>query len=71
MSITMIYAYSIIGIFNLPVDIIETIYVMSLMQLISFIPIQVLGGLGISEITIVYLYGVFGINHAEKKSSVL
>jgi uncharacterized membrane protein YbhN (UPF0104 family) len=30
-------------------------------QLISIIPIQVFGGLGVSEVTTMYLYGLFGV----------
>ena len=71
MTATMLSGYTIVGIFNLPVGVWESIYVMALIQLISFVPIQVLGGLGVSEITIVYLYGVFGIAQAEMSAIAL
>ncbi len=65
MSATMAYAYAVIGIFNLPIGIWASIYLTTLLQLVSFIPIQVLGGLGTSDLTMVYLFGVFGIPQAE------
>ncbi len=65
MTVTMIEGYTIVGAFNLPISIWESVYIIALMQLVSFVPIQVLGGLGISEVTLVYLYGLFGINQAE------
>ena len=65
MSATMAYAYTIVGMFNLPVSIWASIYITTLLQLISFVPIQVLGGLGVSDLTTVYLFGAFGINQAE------
>ena len=37
------------------------IFVNSWIQLISWIPIQVFGGLGVAETSQVYLYGLFGI----------
>ena len=65
MSATMVYAYTIIGIFDLPIGIWSSIYITTLLQLVSFVPIQVLGGLGVSDLTMVYLFGIFGISQAE------
>jgi len=41
------------------------IFVNSWIQLISWIPIQVFGGLGVMETSQVYLYGLFGIPAAQ------
>jgi uncharacterized membrane protein YbhN (UPF0104 family) len=65
MSVSMIYTYTVVGIFALPIKVWESLYIAALMQLVSFVPIQVLGGLGVSELTMVYLYGLFGISQAE------
>ena len=65
MTATMMYSYTVVGIFDLPIKVWENIYITSILQLISFVPIQVLGGLGITEVSMVYLYGVFGINPVE------
>jgi len=37
------------------------VFVNAWIQLISWLPIQVFGGLGVSETSQVYLYGLFGI----------
>jgi len=71
MTITMFFGYSEIGLFNLPVTMWGSIYITSLNQLVSFIPIQVLGGLGIAEVTLVYLYGIFGVPQAEMSGVAL
>ncbi len=71
MTVTMLYEYTVVGIFALPINMWESTYVMSLMQLISFVPVQVLGGLGISEVTTVYLYGILGIDPVEMATVVL
>lgn len=65
MSVTMLYAYTVVGIFDLPIGVWEALYIAALLQLVSFIPIQVLGGLGVADLTMVYLYGVFGIPQTE------
>ena len=71
MTLTMAYAYTNVGIFNLPISAWEAIYASSLEQMVSFVPIQVLGGLGVTDLTIVYLYGVFGIDQAEMSAVAL
>lgn len=65
MTVTMMYSYTVVGIFNLPIKIWENMYITSILQLISFVPIQILGGLGVTEVSMVYLYGVFGIDPVE------
>lgn len=71
MTVSMAFAYTIVGLFDLPLGIWEPVYVMSLLQLVSFVPIQILGGLGVSDVTIVYLYGIFGIAQAEMAAIAL
>ncbi|MGA7604445.1 MAG: hypothetical protein WCA79_00855, partial [Anaerolineales bacterium] len=41
------------------------VFVNSWIQLISWLPIQVFGGLGVAETSQVYLYGLFGIPAAQ------
>jgi uncharacterized protein (TIRG00374 family) len=71
MSATMILVYASVMLFNVQVGFWPVIYVASLMQLVSFVPIQVLGGLGVTEVTIVYLYSFFGIDPAEMSAVAL
>jgi len=65
MSATMVFAYTVIGLFDLPVGIWSSIYITALLQLVSFTPILVLGGLGVSDLTMVYLFDIFGVAQAE------
>jgi uncharacterized protein (TIRG00374 family) len=71
MTATMAFAYSGMRIFDVQVGIWAIIYVSSLMQLVSYVPIQVLGGLGVSEVTAVYLYSMFGVDQGEMSAVML
>jgi len=61
MTATMLYGYSRVQTFLVPLDIWAIIFVASLVQFISIVPLQVFGGLGVTEISLVYFYGLFGI----------
>ena len=39
----------------------QVVFPNAFVQLISWVPIRVFGGLGISETSLVYLFGVFGL----------
>lgn len=71
MTITMVSAITSIWMFNIHLEIWPLIYVASLMQLVSFVPIQVLGGLGVSEVTSVYLYSFFGLGQGKMSAVML
>jgi len=61
----LIFAYSSLRVFGVHVDIWPVIFVVSLTQVMTLLPIQVLGGLGLQDISYLYLYGLFGINQSE------
>ena len=61
LTATMAYFYSRVQTFQIPLDLWAIIFIAALMQFISIIPLQVFGGLGVTEISLVYLYGLFGI----------
>ena len=65
MSLTMAYSYSRIQTFHIPLDLWAIIFIASLLQFVSVIPIQIFGGLGVNEVTLLYLYGLFGIVQAD------
>ena len=48
--------------FSIPFGIWVIVFVSCLLQLISLVPISVFGGLGVNEISLVYLYGFFGLS---------
>jgi len=59
MTVTMAASYSRIQILQVPLGFWPIILITSLMQLVSLIPIQVFGGLGVNEVSSYYLYGLF------------
>jgi hypothetical protein len=71
MTVTMISSIAGIWMFGVRISVAPLIYVASLMQLISFVPIQVLGGLGVIELTSVYFYSFFGLDQGEMSAVML
>ena len=61
LTIGMLHSYSRVQIFHIPIDFWPIVFMVSISQFISLIPIQILGGLGTREITSLYLYGLFNI----------
>lgn len=65
MTLTMAYSYSRFQIFPIPADFWVILFITSILQFISIIPIQVFGGLGVSELTLVYLFSLFGVTQVD------
>jgi Lysylphosphatidylglycerol synthase TM region len=65
MTLTMAYSYARFQIFHVPADFWVIIFITSIMQFISIIPIQIFGGLGVSELTLVYLFSLFGVTQVD------
>jgi uncharacterized membrane protein YbhN (UPF0104 family) len=61
MIATLVYGYSRVQTFQIPLDFWAIIFISSLMQFVSIIPFQVFGGLGVTEVSLIYLYGLFGV----------
>jgi len=61
MALTMAWVYASLRAFSLIVPASVLVFVNSWIQLISWLPIQVFGGLGVAETSQIYLYGLFGI----------
>ena len=70
-SCTMAWFYTVIRAFHIPIDFPAMLFISAMLQIISFIPIQVFGGLGVSEISSMYLYGLFGVPQAEISAALL
>jgi uncharacterized membrane protein YbhN (UPF0104 family) len=47
--------------FQLPIDALSVLFVSCILQLFSMIPVSVFGGLGITEVTSLYLYTLLGV----------
>lgn len=65
MTLTMAYSYARFQIFHVPADFWVIIFITSIMQFVSVIPIQIFGGLGVSELTLVYLFTLFGVTQVD------
>lgn len=65
MSVTMLWIYAGYLTFTFKIGILPVVFVNVFMQLISYLPIQVFGGLGVNETTSLYLYSFFNLPQAE------
>ena len=65
MALTMLWAYASLRAYSVDLSASIVVFVNSCIELISWLPIQVFGGLGVAETSQVYLYGLFGIPAAQ------
>lgn len=65
MTVTLFWYYSNIRAYSLVFPFVTVSFVNAFLQLISWVPIQVFGGLGVSETSSVFLFGLFGMPAAE------
>ena len=65
MTVTMVWIYAGLKTFSFDIGILLVVFVNVFMQLVSYLPIQVFGGLGINETTMLYVYGFFSLPQAE------
>ena len=65
MGLTMAWGYARLRMFSLVIEVEIVMFVFSLLQIASWVPVYVLGGLGISETLSVYLFGIFGESEVE------
>jgi uncharacterized membrane protein YbhN (UPF0104 family) len=65
MFLTLTWMYACLQAFSLHIAVWPTVFVNTLMQVISYLPIQVFGGLGLTETSMLYLYGPFDLDQAE------
>jgi len=65
MILTLAWTYASLRAFSMIISSSVFVFVNSWIQLISWLPIQVFGGLGVMETSQVYLYGLFGVPAAQ------
>ncbi len=65
MGVTLLWFYANIRAYSLVFPFVTVSFVNAFIQLISWVPIQVFGGLGVNETSLVYLFGLFGLPSAE------
>lgn len=67
----LIFAYSCFQVFGVRIDIWPVIFVVSVTQIMTLVPIQIFGGLGLYDFTYLYLYGLFGFGGPEFAAVIL
>src|SRR5262249_54030128 len=60
LAFTFFFAYCNVRMFMIYIDARQALFILALTQIMTVIPVQVFGGLGIYDITTLYLYGLFG-----------
>jgi uncharacterized membrane protein YbhN (UPF0104 family) len=70
-SVGMLYYYLRVKMVQIPIDLWAVIFVISLNQFISLLPLQILGGLGTVDITSLYLYRLLGVTDVDLPASLL
>jgi uncharacterized membrane protein YbhN (UPF0104 family) len=65
LAVSLMWAYSSLRTFNLNIGILPILFSNALLQVISYLPIQIFGGLGVNEFSNLFLYGLFNIPAAE------
>lgn len=63
--VNLFWMYSITRALNFEIGVLPIVFVSMTQQLISYIPIQVLGGLGVIDASAVYLFSFFGYTSSE------
>lgn len=61
LGVTLVWNYASLAIFNLFMQPMPFVFVLSLIQLVSYIPIAVFGGLGITETSSLYFWSFFDV----------
>jgi uncharacterized membrane protein YbhN (UPF0104 family) len=65
MVCTFLWAYCNLRAFSISMSAMSIIFVVSITQLLALIPVGVFGGLGVHEVTSIYLFGLFGYSEPE------
>jgi uncharacterized membrane protein YbhN (UPF0104 family) len=61
----LFYIYALARAFSLEIGLVPIVFVNAAQQLVSYLPIQVLGGLGVNDASAVYLFSLFGYATSE------
>ena len=69
--LTSLLGYCNVKLFAVQITPWPVIFMTSLIQILTMVPIQVFGGLGLYDVTVLYLYGLFGIPSSEIASVVI
>ena len=61
LAVSLMWIYSSLRVFNLKIGVLPILFSNALLQVISYLPIQIFGGLGVNEFSTIFLYGLFNI----------
>jgi uncharacterized membrane protein YbhN (UPF0104 family) len=59
---TFFWSYTQIKMFSVSLGLFPFLFITAILQLVSIIPITILGGLGVVETSSLYLYSIFGVD---------
>ncbi len=59
LAVTLVWVYSNLAAFHLRMDLAAVVFVGDLMQLVSYFPVYVFGGIGITETSSLYFWSIF------------
>jgi len=65
MGSLILWGFSNVAMFAVPIGLWPVIFMTSLTQILSIIPIHVFGGLGVYDLTVLYLYSLFGFEPSD------
>jgi len=65
MGVNMVWFYTSLRTFSLEPAVIPTVFANTLLQLVSYMPIQVFGGLGLTETSVLYFYSFFQMDQVK------
>lgn len=71
LGLNIALAYCSVQLFAIPIGIWPIIFMLALTQIVGLIPIQVSGGLGVFDVTLLYLYGLFGFAQAQIAPAII
>lgn len=70
-GVTLAWMIASLKAFGFQADIVQIIFVSCILQLFSMLPVSAFGGLGITELTSVYLYSMLGVSQVDLVSILL
>jgi uncharacterized membrane protein YbhN (UPF0104 family) len=65
MGITMAWLYASLRTFSLEIGVMPTVFANTLLQLVSYLPVQIFGGLGLTETSMLFFYSFFDLPQGE------
>ncbi|GAB4415239.1 MAG: hypothetical protein Kow002_00170 [Anaerolineales bacterium] len=71
MLVTMAWVYACLRVFDVHIPWLVVVFVNDFMQLVSYVPVQIFGGLGVTEVLYLSLYGILGYAAGELAAALL